>query len=179
MKKVALIVAALIALTGCSSSSNEAAPTPTASSTENPYGAGFAVDPPAAEDVVLTVKGTSSKDYTMAELQALADENITIMEPFVKVEQSFAVVKLEKLINGLGFKKTDKLNTIALNDYAFAQTVDNFVKNNAYIAVSRDGQPIPMDQGGPIRIVFASDSGYFTNLDAWNWSIRTIEIAAP
>lgn len=179
MKKIAIVVSALLLLTGCSSNAKEAAPTPSASASENPYGAGFVVDPPADNDVVLTVKGTSTKDFTMAEITAAADEEITIVEPFVKKEQSFKVVKIETLLNGLGFKGTDKLSTVALNDYAFADTVDNFVKNNAYIAVSRDGGPIPMDQGGPIRIVFASDSGYFTNLDAWNWSIRTVEIAAP
>lgn len=179
MKKIALILTALIFLTGCSSSSDSAAPTPSPSASENPYGAGFVVDPPADNDVVLTVTGTSTKDFTMAEISALADEEITIMEPFVKTEQSFKVVKMEKILKGLGFKGTDKLSTVALNDYAFADTYDNFIKNNAYIAVSRDGAPIPMDQGGPIRIVFASDSGYFNMLDAWNWSIRTIEIATP
>lgn len=179
MKKIAIVVSALLLLTGCSSSAEEATPTPSATASENPYGAGFAIDPPADEDIVLTVTGASTKDYTLPELTAAADEEITIVEPFVKVEQTFKVVKLEKLLKDLGFKPTDKLSTVALNDYAFADTVENFTKNNAYIAVSRDGGPIPMDQGGPIRIVFASDSGYFTNLDAWNWSIRTIEIAKP
>lgn len=179
MKKFAVVLSLLLVLTGCSSSKDAAAPTPTASASENPYGAGFVVDPPADTDVVLTVTGSSSKDYTMAEITALADEEISIMEPFVKKEQSFKVVKMEKLLKGLGFKSTDKLNTIALNDYAYADTYENFVANGAYIAVARDGAPIPMDQGGPIRIVFASDSGFFTQLDAWNWSIRKIEIAAP
>lgn len=179
MKKLALVVSALILLTGCTSSNDAAAPTPSTSASENPYGAGFVVDPPADTDVVLTVKGSSPKEYTMGEITALADEEITIIEPFVKVEQTFKVVKMEKLLAGVGFKGTDKLSTVALNDYAFGDTYNNFIKNNAYIAVSRDGGPIPMDQGGPIRIVFATDSAYFTNLDAWNWSIRTIEIAKP
>lgn len=179
MKKLAIILSALLLLTGCSSAAKTASPAPSQSASENPYGAGFVVDPPADNDVVLTVTGTSTKDFTMAEISALADEEISILEPFVKQEQNFKVVKMEKVLKGLGFKKTDKLSTVALNDYAFADTYDNFIKNNAYIAVSRDGGPIPMDQGGPIRIVFATDSGYFGNLDAWNWSIRTFEIAKP
>jgi hypothetical protein len=179
MKKIAIALSVLLLLTGCSSSkqASEATPSPTASS--NPYGAGFVVDPPADSDVVLTIKGATTKDFTMGELIRLADEEIKIMEPFVKLEQSFKVIKLDKLLSGLGFKPSDTVNTVALNDYAFPDTVSNFSENNAYIAVSRDGGPIPMDQGGPIRIVFATDSGYFTNLDAWNWSIRTIELAKP
>ncbi len=179
MKKIAIALSALLLLTGCSTSSKSSEVTPTPSASSNPYGAGFVVDPPADSDVVLTINGATTKDFTMGQITALADEEITIMEPFVKMEQSFKVVKIEKLIQGLGFKPTDTLSTVALNDYAFPDTVANFTKNNAYIAVSRDGSAIPMDQGGPIRIVFASDSGYFANLDAWNWSIRTIELAKP
>jgi hypothetical protein len=44
--------------------------------------------------------------------------------------------------------------------------------------VSRDGQPIAMDEGGPIRLVFGPKSKYFTYLDAWNWSLRTIKVVA-
>jgi hypothetical protein len=179
MKKIAIALSALLLLTGCSNSSSSSEATPTPSASSNPYGAGFVVDPPAEGDVVLTIKGSTTKDFTMGEIIALADEEISIMEPFVKMEQSFKVVKMEKLLAGLGFKPTDTLSTVALNDYAFPDTVANFTKNNAYVAVSRDGAPIPMDQGGPIRIVFASDSGYFANLDAWNWSIRTFELAKP
>jgi hypothetical protein len=179
MKKIALVLTALLVLTGCSAGNKSSEATPSASATTNPYGGGFVVDPPADSDVVLSIKGASTKDFTMGEITALADEEITINEPFVKIEQSFKVVKMEKLLAGLGFKPTDTLSTVALNDYAFPDTVANFTNNNAYIAVSRNGAAIPMDQGGPIRIIFASDSGYFTNLDAWNWSIRTIEIAKP
>jgi len=179
MKKALIALFALLLLVGCSAKSPEAAPSPAPTESTNPYGAGFVVDPPAADDIVLTINGTSSKDFTMGQISTLATEQITIMEPFAKLTQSFTVVKLEKLLAGLGFKSTDTIDTVALNDYAFSDTFANFTKNNAYIAVARDGAPIPMDQGGPIRIIFASDSGYFGNLDAWNWSIRTIEVAQP
>jgi len=72
----------------------------------------------------------------------------------------------------------DKVNTIALNQYQFADTVANLETNKAVIAVSRDGAAIPMDQGGPIRLVFPSTVKYFSYLDAWNWSLRTIKITS-
>jgi hypothetical protein len=70
-----------------------------------------------------------------------------------------------------------QIATIALNDYRYTDSVKAFTASNGLLAVSRDGAPIPMDQGGPIRIVFPEDTPYFSFLDAWNWSLRSIELA--
>lgn len=69
-----------------------------------------------------------------------------------------------------------RIETIALNDYRYADTVGQWVDNDALLAVLRDGELIPMDQGGPIRIVFAEDSPAYELLDAWNWSLRSIVV---
>ena len=175
--KAGIAIALLALLAGCSSqSAKTATPTPSASAT-NPYGGGFSVDPPKATDVVLTVSGTSTHAYTMGELTSLATKTISIFEPFVKTRQSFAVVSMTDLLNKAGLSGNQKVETLALNDYAFVDTAAHFIDNNAYIAVSRDGADIPMDQGGPVRIVFADSSPYAKNLDAWNWSLKAIGIS--
>jgi hypothetical protein len=177
-KLVALtIIGAVLVLAGCSSTSTKATPTASPSET-NPYGAGFTVDPPKANDVVLTVSGAKTVDYTMSQLKNLATVKIDIMEPFAKKRQSFDGVEMKNLFDASGITVGEKVNTIALNEYEYADTVANFENNHAIIAVSRDGKDIPMDQGGPIRIVFNSDSKYFTFLDAWNWSLRTIKLTS-
>ena len=178
MKKLivsAAAIGALLVLTGCAGAT-EATPTPTASAT-NPYGGGFTVDAPKANDVVLTVTGTKTVDYTMGQLDKLATEHITIVEPFVKKSQSFDGVPLKTLLDAAGISVGEKVNTIALNEYEFADTVANLETNHAILAVKRDGADIPMDQGGPVRLVFNTDSKYFAYLDAWNWSLRTIKIS--
>jgi hypothetical protein len=171
--------ALLLALTGCSGANAAATPTqtPTASAT-NPYGGGFAVDAPKATDVVLTVTGSKTVDFTMGELQKLATEKLSIVEPFVKKQQTFTGVPLKTLLDYAGIVVGDKVNTIALNQYQFADTVANLETNKAVLAVTRDGAAIPMDQGGPIRLVFPSDTKYFSYLDAWNWSLRTIKVTS-
>lgn len=170
----ALLLLAAVAVTGCTAS-GAATPTPSATAT-NPYG-GFKVDNPKDTDVVLTVVGTKSVDYTMGQLKAMADQNISVMEPFVKKQQSFAGVLMRKLFDTAGYAPTVKVSTIALNEYVFTDTVANLEAADAILAVSRDGQPIPMDEGGPIRMVFAKTSKYFSYLDAWNWSLRTIKVS--
>ena len=180
MKKLGAVLLALVigaTLSGCSSSAVGAASTPSASAAvENPYG-GFPVDPPADDEVVLTVTGTESIDYTMPELEALAQVESTINEPFVGLQQSFTGVELETLFEASGIELTDTVSTIALNDYKYDDAASAFVGSKGMLALTRDGSIIPMDQGGPIRIVFPNGQDYSDFLDAWNWSLRTIEVA--
>jgi len=167
----AVAAAVALALVGCTSTA-EPAPEP---STESAYG-GFAVDPPATDEVVLTIEGGATVDFTYGELQDLATVEIAIVEPFVEQEQTFTGVPLADLLAGAGVAADARIETIALNDYRYADTVAQWTENGALLAVFRDGELIPMDQGGPIRIVFAADSPAFDLLDAWNWSLRTIAV---
>lgn len=173
LKMFTVAIFASLTLTACGSNSE---PTPSPSATKNPYGAGFTVSNPADSEVVLTIKGTTEINYTMGQLKDMATKVITINEPFVKKVQKFNVILLKDLMKGVSIAPGANLNTVALNDYAYANTANNFFVHGAYLAVLRNGEDIPMDQGGPIRIVFADDSDYATNLDAWNWSLRTIEV---
>lgn len=170
----ALAASALLVLTGCATGTAEPAPTPTE---ENPYG-GFAVAPPADDEVVLTLVGTSTVELTYAEVIDLADVELTIDEPFVNRTETFTGVALSDLFDLVGIVPTDTVDTVALNDYHYPDSAQAFIDAQGVLAVLRDGEPIPMDQGGPLRIIFADDSSYADVLDAWNWSIRSIEILA-
>ena len=173
LKMLSIAIFASLALTACGSNPE---PPPSPSASENPYGGGFTVSSPTDSEVVLTIKGSSEVNYTMGQLKEMATKVITINEPFVKKVQKFNVILLKDLMKGVSVPAGANLNTVALNDYAYSNTANNFFVHEAYLAVLRNGEDIPMDQGGPIRIVFADDSDYATNLDAWNWSLRTIEI---
>lgn len=141
------------------------------------YG-GFEIDPPAADEVVLTLVGTRTVELTMGELDALAEREVTFVEPFVKIEQTFRVVPLADLFELAGIVPRDTVDTIALNDYRYRDGVRDLLDADALLAVGRDGGPIPMNEGGPIRLVFDEDSGYHGFLDAWNWSLRSIRVVA-
>lgn len=179
MKKITtlLLGAALVAiLAGCTSANAEIAASPSASPTENPYG-GFAVDNPAPNEIILTVKGpTETDEYSITDLEKLVADPITIDEPFIKAKQTFTGVPLKVLFDAAGITGDLKVSTIALNDYKFDDSVANFVGSNGILAITRDAALIPMDQGGPVRIVFPTGSKYFDYLDSWNWSLRTIEV---
>lgn len=147
------------------------------STTANPYGEALAVDPPGPDEVVLTVTGPAgSQTYTMDQLRQAATSTISVDEPFVKQRIEFTGVPMATLFDSAGITGDTVVNTIALNDYAYDAPANVFTDSDAIIAVGQDGGDIPVDQGGPIRVVFPDGTPGATNLDAWNWSIERIEV---
>jgi len=157
-------------------SSTGAAATQAGPSTTNPYGAP-SIDPAGPDDPILRVEGGSTPlSLTMDQLNALGDTTITIDEPFVKKRQTFRGVPLATVLAKAGIPDTATIDTVALNDYSYASAVAPMVGSQALIATERDGEPIPYDQGGPIRIVFPDGTPLSTVLDAWNWSVASITV---
>ena len=149
---------------------------PSVIAAENPYG-GTAVTPPAPTEVIFSiVQGGKSKNYSMNDLIKMKPKTISIYEPFVKKRQTFLAIPLSVFVKDAKISATAKLSTVALNDYIYANSVKNFIKAKAYIAINRSGKPIPYDQGGPLRIIYPADSMWAKSLDPWNWSLRSIVV---
>jgi hypothetical protein len=152
------------------------APVATAADTTNPYGTST-VDPAGPNEVIFTVsKGGKKVQFTSSKLSKLKATTISIYEPFLKKRQTFTVVTMKSLFALVGISGNDKVSTRALNDYVYTNTAAKFNAANAYIAIKRNGADIPYDQGGPIRLVFADNSIWAKNLDAWNWSLYSIAV---
>lgn len=148
-----------------------ASPSPTPS---NPYG-GVAVDPLGPNETVLIVsKGKVVKKLSFNDLLKLKPSVITIYEPFVHAKQKFTVIKLATIFSLAGIKSSDKVSTIALNDYVYGNTAKSFLAANGYLAIKRNGELIPYDQGGPIRLIYPDNSRWAKFLDPWNWSLNRI-----
>jgi len=173
------VVGAALVAGACSSSGNEDSASSTTAkvteTTKNPYGAAIAVDPPTPGESVLAVTGPAGdKTYSLDQLAGFGPQQVTIQEPFVKKTQTFTAIPLEALLTPSGLTGAQKINTVALNDYDYANTAESFVNGGALLAYELDGKPIPYDQGGPVRIIFPTGASGATNLDAWNWSLRSI-----
>ena len=147
--------------------------------TANPYGVGT-IDPPAAAEPVLTVKGGSTPlSLTLDKLNALGSTTVTIDEPFVKRRETYSGVPLAAVLGKAGIPDTATIDTVGLDDYHYISTAKPMIESQALIATERNGAPIPYDQGGPIRIVFPDGTPLSSVLDAWNWSLASITVKAP
>lgn len=185
---LAAIAAGMVSLvgpTGCASAptaANVAHPSPTAAAsppTPNPYGVGT-IDPPAAAEPVLTVKGGSTPlSLTLDKLNALGSRTLTLDEPFVKRRETYSGVPLATVLGKAGIPDSATLDTVGLDDYHYISTAKPMIESQALIATDRNGAPIPYDQGGPIRIVFPDGTPLSSVLDAWNWSLVSITVKTP
>lgn len=142
----------------------------------NPYG-GVGITPPAPTEIILTIqKGKVTKKLSMNDLMAMKSEVITINEPFVKKVQTFRGIPLANLFAFAGIKGSDRVQTIALNDYIYTNSAQNFIAADGYLAIARAGKAIGYDQGGPIRIIFPNKSNWAKFLDPWNWSLKSLKV---
>ncbi len=124
-----------------------------------------------------TVTGPAgTQTYPMDQLRQAAPTTISVDEPFVKQRIEFTGVPMATLFDSAGITGDTVVNTVALNDYAYDAPASVFTDSDAIIAVGQAGGDIPVDQGGPIRVVFPDGTAGATNLDAWNWSIERIEV---
>ena len=159
-----------------SSAGSTASPSP---SSTNPYGV-LTVDPPGPTEAVLTITGGSAGPValTLAQLEALGTETVTIDEPFVKQRLTFTGVPMATLLAKAGIPDGARITTKALNDYEYANVASAFTGSHAIIATKRGDQPVPFDAGGPIRIIFPDGSSLASTLDAWNWSLASIRLSS-
>ena len=115
----------------------------------------------------------------MAQLEAVGQlQTVTIYEPFRKTNQTFKAVALKDILTAAGISDTQFIDTLALNNYKYDDLAGKFTGSEALIATELDGKQIPIDQGGPIRIIFKDGTPQSTNLDAWNWSLMQISVIA-
>jgi len=175
-KYIILIFLFFFTLTGCASSTATNS-TDVPSDEGNPYG-GFAIPAPADDEIILTVIGDSTVSFSLDDLRALPKVSITIEEPFILQEQTFVGVYLSDLFSIAGIGPGKLVDTIASNEYRYQGRSDELERAQAILAYSVDGGNIDMDKGGPIRLVYDSDSTYFTFLDAWNWSLQEISVVS-
>ena len=64
------------------------------------------------------------------------------------------------------------------NRYHYVTAAGPMIDSDALIATKRDNGDLPYDQGGPIRIVFPDGTPLSSVLDAWNWSLATINVTS-
>lgn len=178
--KVVLFAAlgTLVVAIGACSSSDTSGDTTVATPAEvaNPYGAGL-VDPPQPNEAVLaaSVRGKVTK-FSIESLKSLPVTTVELFEPFIKNRSSFTGVSLADLFQAVGIEASDSVGTLALNEYEYVNTAGEFTASDGLLAYEQDGHPIPVDRGGPIRIVFPDGSELSVALEAWNWALSSITV---
>jgi hypothetical protein len=185
-------LAAVLALTACGSATpaTTAAPAPRATATTATIVSiatlkpGQDVPAPAGKPV-FTVTGKISATnrggtlvFDQRTVEQLGLVQVTLYEPWTKQNLEFRGVWLRDLVALAGASTAaTRLHITALDDYAVDLTLADIRAGGIMLATrAGDGSAIPIDQGGPTRIVFLDGVAAGANADQWVWSIKQIDV---
>jgi hypothetical protein len=113
-----------------------------------------------------------------ATVESLGVVQATMYEPWTKKTTTFRGVWLKDLVELFGVPDdATGLHITALDDYAVDLKLSDVRAGGIMLATrAADGSDIPIDQGGPSRIVFLDGVAAGANADQWVWSIKEIAV---
>jgi hypothetical protein len=158
-------------------------------------GCGTAAQPPAAPTaseavarLVLTpatgkplvtfsglVNGGQPLAADLASFNALPNQTLTVVEPFVKQSITFTGVGFADLLQAAD-AAGQSITLHALDDYEVTLDLAVLAEPGVMLATQADGKPIDGASGGPVRLVFPASSESGKDTDLWVWSIDHITV---
>lgn len=145
---------------------------------------GDAVPAPSGA-AVLTVSGRISvtNDGTVLRLDPAALDQLGrvqahVYEPWVKKALDFQGVWLDDLLDVAGINPAaSTVHLTALDDYQVDLSVADVMAGGVLLATrTGDGAPIPVEDGGPTRVVFVGGVPVGSSAEKWIWSLSTIDV---
>lgn len=188
-----LVTAGLLGLAGCGGTDTgtgtappEAKPSAAATSVIAPAALTPGEQVPAPEGKpVLTLTGKIQERNTGAKLaldpatlDQLGISKVSTYEPWNKKTMAFQGVWLADLLKVAGTDGAAKgVHATALDDYQIDLTMAEIQAGGIFLATKQgDGNPIPIEDGGPTRIVFVGGVPSGKNADQWIWSLKSLDV---
>lgn len=121
--------------------------------------------------------GKAVFDWTM--LDRMATETLETGTPWTDGTQLFEGIALGRLLAAVGAEGS-VLRAAALNDYVATMPIAETVAAGAFLAVRRNGRPMPVRERGPLWIVFPYDKEARLSLDPYLnrsvWQLKALEV---
>jgi hypothetical protein len=143
------------------------------------------VVPTPKGDPVLTLTGKigmsndgSTLAFDVPTLDRLGLSRLTVYDPWTKRTTTFQGMWLADLLRTAQVPSSaTKLHLTALDDYQVDLTLAEVKAGGVFLATKTgDGSAIPVEDGGPTRIVFTAGARSATNNDQWIWSLKSIDV---
>lgn len=114
----------------------------------------------------------------LATVQRLGLRKVTVFDPWVKRQLDLQGVWLSGLVRTAGTDPAaTSLHLTALDSYQVDLPLTDVMAGGIFLATATGtGAPIPVDDGGPTRIVFVGDGLAGNSPDQWIWSLSTIDV---
>ena len=141
--------------------------------------------PKPAQKPVLTITGkisAANKGHALVfdrrTLERLGVVQVRLYEPWAKKTLEFRGVWLKDLLAVAALQAdAARLHMTALDDYQVDLTMAEVRAGGILVGTQAgDGSSIPIDQGGPVRILFLDGVPAGANPDQWIWSLTTVDV---
>jgi hypothetical protein len=141
--------------------------------------------PDPGSDAVLRIDGRISNVNHGRELRlsdrvlaGMASTTVTLYEPFKERRMRFEAIELRDVLRRASVTDgASSLYAVALNDYTVDIPLDVAASPRVYLAVRNgDGSRIQVEEGGPIRIVFADGAHGAGTENYWIWSLASLSV---
>lgn len=116
------------------------------------------------EKPILTIAGkisvTNKNDTAQFDrpmLEKLGMDTIETTTPWDEGKVKFEGVRMDKLMQEVG-ASGQRVNVIALNDYATEIPMQDFAKYKVILALKRNGEYMPIRDKGPLFVIYPFDS---------------------
>ncbi len=164
----------VLAVTACGKKAEPPAAAPATATTLAPL-------PAATGEPIFDIangSGASPLGVDLATLDGMANRTYTVTEPFEEKRIAFKGVDLWSVLQRAGVPTTAKtVHIVALDDYKIDLSVAELRKGGIILATKADGEPIPLDHGGPSRVIFLEGVDAGANPDRWIWSVSHITVS--
>lgn len=140
--------------------------------------------PAPLESSVLSIDGEvgpgnagSAVAFDLPTLERLGLVSVTTYEPFEMKEMEFTGVRLADVLAAAGVPEAaTSVHLTALDDYQVDLDVDDIRDGGVLLATREGGEPIAVERGGPLRVVFGKGVAAGENPDQWIWSVLTMSV---
>lgn len=168
----AVALSTALTLVGCSETPD---PTPVESL---PAAFDDGVPAPAGEVVLTLETDDATVEWDLATLEELPLHELELFEPFVEEDLRFTGPLWIDVLraSGVELEEGRAVELVALDEYVSVVPADLDALEGVMLATREEGEAIPLERGGPIRLVYPPDNETGKNLNAWIWSIVSGEV---
>ncbi len=173
--RAGLLVGLLALVIGCGGAASSAAGVEEIS--ERTLAAGALPEPEG--DPVLTVVTAEGErvGFDLPTIEGLRRVQTTVFEPFLETDVEFSGVLLWDLLEVAGATGDGQDATLtALDDYEVELSLEELRDEPILLATRSGGDAIPVEEGGPTRVIFADGTSQGGNSNLWIWSVKEIVV---
>ncbi|MGX6607314.1 molybdopterin-dependent oxidoreductase [Micromonosporaceae bacterium Da 78-11] len=127
---------------------------------------------------VSTTNRGSVLAFDQRTVESLGMVQVELFEPWTKADMEFRGVWLKDIVAVAAVPAdATRLHITALDDYTVDLELADVRAGGILLATrAGDGSSIPIDEGGPSRVVFLDGVAAGANADQWVWSVKEISV---